>query len=278
MQHLLNNAPWLYFQKDIQTFEGGVYEGRWGSVMTAVQNLLPLKEIVRGAWNKQRFLAARGVEQERQDGSAKSVRVDIADQAINSTLFWAYLVMVDFLAEALMALTHWSERCPCCSRRERNVYDSTRARREALYRTLYAVLRCPMAGRRGPEMARGDWRQVIRGLLSIANANLRMHPAVQVLCERDKAIVLADFSRARRHIIITLTFKLSPWTQLPYVLIGLGHHDDEKARWCGEQALQLYPNAPTTVREHAWGEFVVQWWRRVELCPNGFCMGRASSC
>ena len=62
MQHLLNDAPWSYFQKDIQTFEGGVYEGRWGSVMTAVQNLLPLKEIVRGAWNKQRFLAGRGVE------------------------------------------------------------------------------------------------------------------------------------------------------------------------------------------------------------------------
>ena len=58
MQHLLNDAPWSYFQKDIHTSEGGVYEGRWGSVMAAVQNLLTLKEIVRGAWNKQRFLAA----------------------------------------------------------------------------------------------------------------------------------------------------------------------------------------------------------------------------
>jgi len=38
------------------------------------------------------------------DGPAKSVRVNIADQAINSTLFGTYLVMVDFLAEALMAL------------------------------------------------------------------------------------------------------------------------------------------------------------------------------
>ena len=252
MKHLLNDAPWSYFMQDIEKFQGGVYEGRWGSVMEAVENLLPLKDVVRGAWNKQRFLAGRGVEEERQDGSAKSVRVDIADAAIISTMFWAYLVMVDFLAEALMALTHWSERCPCCSRNERNCYCSTRARREAWFRTLYQIVRCPMAGRRGPEMARGEWRQVIRGLLGIANANLRMHPALQVLSERDKAIILADFARARRHILITLTFKLSPWTQLPYMLIGLGHHDDEKARWCGERALQLYPHAPTTVREHAW--------------------------
>ena len=87
---------------------------------------------------------------------------------------------------------------------------------------------------------------------------------------------IGGFSRARRQIIMTLMFKLSPWTQLPYVLIGLGHHDDEKARWCGEQALQLYLNAPTTAGA-CLGEFVVQWWRRVELCPNGFCMGKASS-
>ena len=252
MNHLLHDEPLSHFRKDIETFKGGVYEGRWGSVMTAVQDLLPLKNIVRGAWSKHRFLAGRGVEEQRQDGSAKSVKVDVADGAITSNLFWAYLVMIDFLAEALMALTHWSERCPCCSRRERNFYGSTRARREAWYRTLYAVLRCPMAGRRGPEMARGEWRQVIRGLFSIANASLRMHPAVQVLSDGDKATVLADFSRARRHILITLNFKLSPWAQLPYVLIGLGHHDEEKARWCGERALQLYPTAPALVREHAW--------------------------
>ena len=85
-------------------------------------------------------------------------------------------------------------------------------------------------------MARGEWRQVIRYVLAVANSNLRLHPAVQVLSESDTATVLADFSRARRHIIITLSFKLSPWSQLPYVLIGLGHHDEEAARWCAAGA------------------------------------------
>ena len=54
--------------------------------------------------------------------------------------------------------------------------------------------------------------------------------------------MLADFTAARRHIIFTLTLKLSFWRQLPWILFGLAHHIPTAARECGRRALSLARN------------------------------------
>ena len=135
-----------------------------------------------------------------------------------------------------------------------------------------------MVSRRGPELARGEWRQVIQRVLGIANANLRMHPAVQALSESDKATVLADFSRARRHNIITLSFKLSPWMQLPYVLIGLGYHDEEQLVGAESRRSGNIPLRPPPCAGACFGCSVVQRGQHADLSPGGFCVGTAFSC
>ena len=49
----------------------------------------------------------------RGRGESSAANIDICDEAINSTLFWAYAVMLDIIAWLLLLLMGWTDDCPC---------------------------------------------------------------------------------------------------------------------------------------------------------------------
>ncbi len=213
-------------QQEVMAFSHSVYEGRWASILAAIESLLPLRPLLQQAWSKAAFLAGSDVERGDRDEKS-SLKLDIASDAIESQKFWAFCTCLDFLSECILGLMHWAEACPCCRRLERNFFGSTRARRVAFLHSHFNIQRCPMSTRRAAEMAAGAYKLFLRKLLQVANGSLRMHPLLQLLTEADKAVILENFARARRLVLQTCLFKFSFWSNLPWVLIGLSHHSLE---------------------------------------------------
>lgn len=70
-------------------------------------------------------------------------------------------------------------------------------------------------------------------------------------CEQtQRTEIMSDFARARRHIVFIFSVKLSHWTQLPWILFGLGHANSDVARSCARRALNLYAAFADTHSHH----------------------------
>eukprot|EP00969_Alexandrium_andersonii_P020972 917098-Alexandrium_andersonii.AAC.1 len=41
---------------ELDSFDGDVYEGRWGSIFHALKSLLPLQQLLRAVWSKERYI------------------------------------------------------------------------------------------------------------------------------------------------------------------------------------------------------------------------------
>ena len=90
-------------------FTGAVFEGRWGSVMNAIAQLLPLEESLRNAWSLQKY--TMGGHREADD--EHSCKLDVADTVIRSELFWSYCKMMDLIGETFLKIMEWAEGCKC---------------------------------------------------------------------------------------------------------------------------------------------------------------------
>ena len=87
-------------------------------------------------------------------------------------------------------------------------------------------------------------RVCARGFSKKATAMSCCLRAWQPVSEVDQNVVVADFNHARRYSMLVCTLKFSHWEQLPWLLIGISHHDCQKARRCAARALQLQDAAP----------------------------------
>jgi hypothetical protein len=109
------NFPLRCFYESIAKFNHSVYTGRWGSVLGAVVDLLPLHQAFTLGWHLPTYLDGAGVQEGERDGdqNQSQAKVNVVDEAIKSPLFWAYMVMLDLVADALLELCSWAEGCAC---------------------------------------------------------------------------------------------------------------------------------------------------------------------
>ena len=50
-------------------------------------------------------------------------------------------------------------------------------------------------------------------------------------------MIVRDFAAAYRHVVFTLTTKLSMWSQLPWLMYGMAHHNKLLAQTCAAKVL-----------------------------------------
>ena len=248
-----NVYPNTLLADELSGFNASVNQGRWGSVLHAVGQLLPLKLHLRRCWSLQRFqmgAAAREHEGDAEEGGApeasRSLLPEIVDQAIRSDLFWSYAEAVSILGDTLEELSVRAEGCACHSGREIREIGAGRGRRSHGAR----VSACVMATRMGPEMAAGEVMRLLRRLCAVATSSLLVAHSFVALGEEDRALVLTDFSAGRRHILFMIQLKLGHWRQLPFILFGLGHPDEDVARSCFRSALQQWAAAGDAAEHH----------------------------
>ena len=153
-------------------FDGQVYEGRWGSVVHAVGEVLGRADLLRRGWSKAAFLNKDGVE---DNGREDSVNVDLADEAIQSGLFWAYARMVQKVGAILHELAVWGESCPCHWDQAVTHGRAPHVRRQRFQNT-FGVESCPVRTLQAPACAAGFQFELLGRLLQCAHNGLLMDP------------------------------------------------------------------------------------------------------
>ena len=245
--------PLSFFRADFHEFSASVYEGRWGSVSSAVGKLLLLEKPLRLGWNLSKYKFGKpGAHQPRQ-GEADSHHVDIdaVDGAIACNEFWAYCHMVDVVAESVEVIMRFGESCQChwswtafdgpVRHTPKRLLSEKNARAHGE--------RCPMQGLRAPELAAGALRSLLQDLAQRGQAQLLLATPVARLAPAARTRVFDDFARARRYLAFAFTIKTSFWEQLPWALFAIAHDDVGKARDAACRCLRLYEAAGPDIRQ-----------------------------
>jgi hypothetical protein len=241
--------PHQVWQGLYTSFDASVYEGRWGSALYAVSQLLPLRPSLVAAWSLRKFTFGQAAPADEEDTSGANLKLCVADEAIRSQRFWAYMEMVDCLAETLTEVAAWAETCPCHSV-DPSLSGPTRHQRVRLFQQRVGLATCPMRTRRAPELADFEAVKLLRRLMSVALPSLLLMPAISATSEDDKRLVLSDFVHGRQHLLFVFNAKFGHWRQLPWVCDGIAHYDRSIAAQCGRRALSLYQHSPPEVQRH----------------------------
>ena len=260
----------------IKNFQFAVYKGRWGSVIEAAAAVWDIKDILRSAWGLRKYNFGGGQNQDRDADEFRSLKLEVANEAIISDKFWAYCCMIVHASEVLQNIALWSESCPCHDDLVVRAHDS--ASRQRAFKEKIGRPTCPMSTRRAPELACGALSVFMDTLFARNDADLLLQDVVRQAPNRVRTIVNSDFEKFRRHVLLTIDIKMAFWSQLPWILFGVAHHDVELARRAGERAIVLFD------ADNA-GEFGAYHWLSLTACAPGsvgrgqlaqFCQGTAS--
>ena len=237
-------------KSDFEGFSAHVQPGRWGTVFAAVGAVLGVRVPLQAFWSKERYQGGGRVGQEDVEQGSHTVQTEHIHAGISSKFFWAYASMVDVLGECLEHLSSLSESCPCHHGRI-FLYGPTRHLRRKEFAAQHGgVAACPMATRLAPEFASGEHFRVMHTLSQYSHTTLLYSPDVQAVTPEERAKILTEFARGRRHVLFNLRLKLGFWRQLPWIFMALGHADTGIARNCCRRGLQLYDASPAMV--HHW--------------------------
>lgn len=170
-------------------------------------------------WNIQAFNHDSGNAPLRQQAADDSrPRVDYINETIESHEFWGQLLALDGLFTVVRELFEWLESCPCHYKRRAPPHDPAIKKRWQ---------RCPLRGRRLPEIACGVFFEIVNDLC-LANAARLFLELPESVTEDCRAACLLDFEHGRGHLTFHLTLKMSCFLEPPLLLFGLAHYDPEK--------------------------------------------------
>ena len=157
-------------------------------------------------------------------------------EAVHSDYHWAYLHLLDVLAEALGMMEGWMMACAChpSSVCEDLGIEAVRAS-------------CPMRGRRVSEICCDGVEPTIDEIFDVTY--LRLLPHCTNLVDGDRAEILQEFSIGKVYILAEAQIRWSCMGDLPLKLFCAGHWDEDIARTQLAMCLILYENIDPAVRE-----------------------------
>ena len=129
------------------------------------------------------------------------------DAAIQSQFFWSYLYMVARLSSVVEHLFHWADGCPCHPMCEAE---------DVLKRT---GVKCPMQGRKAPELAAGRLLEIVAELFHHSHAHLVL-TGCRGLTPAGQSIILFDFEGARHYMAFVVSMKTACFSQPPLIFAG----------------------------------------------------------
>eukprot|EP00971_Amphidinium_carterae_P095361 1886900-Amphidinium_carterae.2 len=183
--------PWAACRSKLDTFSAAVYQGRWGSVTDAIEQILPLFPILKGAWDITRFGSADNTGKEANTGG-KTLSVSVVNEAFTEPFFAAYALAMKEIATVLLHVDHWLQPqfpCSCLTLLACNYFpflqfqtsDVSFLRSEAcpckprqrwdLHRQQHKLEKlcgkhCPLKGRRAPELAAGAVQELLQDMFN----------------------------------------------------------------------------------------------------------------
>ncbi len=159
----------------------------------------------------------------------------MCDSAITDPKFWAYLRILEYIAEFLRRIHHWAEWCPCH-------WDIVRAVSKAedpVSRELVrAWEKCPLRGCRGPCLAAGEFFNVMRDLSSVIAAEVSLNLPTDI-SDADRLSLIGEVNASRSHLVFYSTLKLTHWSSPLWSLYRLAHQNPDQARDAWEECTNI---------------------------------------
>lgn len=205
----------LHFRALFLAFDGHVHEGRWGTIVHAVDALGSLEAPLRQAWSVAKFSLKESGPLGREF-AGEQVDVQVVDAAVKSQQFWSFRFMVSKLGATIEHLLYWADSCPC--------HGQASAGGEARGDAASAVeqrtgRKCPMQGRQAPELAAGRLLQIVNEVFETSHADVALN-GCRGLGPADLSALLRDFDRARHFLTFTLAMKTACFAQPPLIFTG----------------------------------------------------------
>ena len=191
--------------------------------------------------------------------------IEKLDQALTDDDWWGAMMTLDQLTCNVLLAIEWTKSCPC----HWFGFESDWSTVPAHVRAAWS--RCPMAGRRMPEVSAGDWIALFKTLCAVSAVKLSLDLPSAIRSSR-RAEYLAEFERGRGYLVFVLVLKNIQLRDAPSVLMALGHHDESVAKAFLEQCLVTSSTHPRMVQlqSHAMSEEAVSWLagESLDFCPN----------
>ena len=224
-------------------------EWRWGSTVTVLERLLPLKKMLRAAWDPDRFRrGAQDAEEVVAAPEQPDVDHAVLTSAIRSDSFWNFGAMVLAMNKAGTDFLEWVEGCSChpFRRTALRVHEAREPAAQLEEDALTSLvlcrrelgldghgdgrgfLPCPLAGLRSVELASGAFEDQLASLFNLSKEDLLVE--MSPMPEHETVTILQEFERGKNHMIATFMNKMQHWTMLLWKLAALAQPDQAKAR------------------------------------------------
>ena len=166
------------------------------------------------------------------------IQLDVVDEAINDEYWWACLRTVDHIMAVVRDCLLWAESCPCHFRFHHRCVPA---------KLRHGWQQCPLRGRRLPELAAGDFGNVVRQLLDVSGVDVLMGLPSSITAAQ-KAILLWEFELGKAHLTFAFTLKLAAMQEPPRLLHALAHHSTLVARGATRRCLSCESVHPLIAR------------------------------
>ncbi len=130
------------------------------------------------------------------------------------------MLTVDALMNVVRACFIWGESCPCHYELLRHPADP---------KLVHAWEKCPLRGRRLPEVAAGDFMEFLGSTFDKA-LNTLVQELPPGLTQEQRANLVGDFAQGRAHLMFQFVLKLEAMHEAPRLLFATAHHNRMKAR------------------------------------------------
>ena len=197
---------------------------------------------------------APGAKKKSKSGKDTGQAFDPAalSATLKSNLFNRYVSFTLAIEEVPSScFMSWCEGCDCHEPLIKGLSDYRRAK---LFRAHYgdAFTTCPAAGMRAPHLAAGRHMEVLREGLIDFSAEFMFGEGADILrlTAAEQQILETDLAKARASLETELALKMDYWSRLPWVLVGVAHISEERARDCGRRALGMFEADPRQQAHH----------------------------
>ena len=264
-----------------------LYEQRWHQVVTFLMRLQPIFPILRKTWNHSKYIhgvdtaEASCGDRPAKAGAGRHFDAVELTRVLHSAWFSKYMAAVLWLESVPEALAVWCERCPCHDafyRIRTSVDPNFRLSQARLFSHHFGkgCFRCPMAGKRAPELAAGALLEHIQVLWQdcFATVLLGDHGPGDTTDLEEKQLH-DDIEICRASIHVQLKAKLGFYNRLPWYLFSLAHVSECVARQCAMHAVAMYSVDSRPGAHHRITEQLLRPGTPFRLCLDRFISGEA---
>ena len=237
----------FYFQPTLKCFKGWIHTKRWATVAFSIPELRKIERAMRFrsngcGWSKTRF---QGGEDGTQKEDTMKLATDV-DDAVQSPLYWAYLVVMDHMAEFFRKATTFAEVCPCHGRFLMGLDHVP----EAVLKEMKPQWeKCPFRGMMLAELSEEFFH--LLGQWSTASSAELLAKLPHDIEADTRNQCLRECEAGQQHIIFAYVLKLSHLHNSPYTLFRMAHLNTEVAWKAGDECLASASQHPKIRRLQA---------------------------